>query len=61
MLRFQCNFAASFRKQVLNMAEGLFVLAGLVGFEFVTARFAKSTRDGEDWISHDGPHLKVNA
>ena len=54
--------ASSFRKQVLNMAEGLLVLAGLVAFEFVAARFAKSTRDGEDWVvQEEGPHLLVHA
>jgi hypothetical protein len=44
------------------MAEGLLVLAGLALFEFVAARFAKSTRDGEDWVMHEeGPHLLVHA
>lgn len=40
------------------MAEGLVFIAGLVGFEFVAARFARSTRDGDDWVAHEvGPHL----
>lgn len=43
------------------MVESLAFIAGLVGFELVTARFAKSTRDGEDWINqNDKPHLPVN-
>lgn len=44
------------------MAESLVFIAGLVGFEIVAARFAKSTRDGEDWVAHEeGPHLPVHA
>ena len=44
------------------MAEVLIFVIGLAAFEFAAARFARSTRDGEDWVVHDqGPHMVVNA
>lgn len=36
-------------------------VAALVAFEFLAARLGRDTRDGSDWVAHDGDldrHLK---
>lgn len=46
---------------MVKVVESLVFIAGLIVFEIVVTRFAKSTRDGEDWVQAQGPHLPVSA
>lgn len=39
------------------MVEGLIIVGMIAGFEFLSARFGKSSRDGEDWTERHGPHM----
>lgn len=41
------------------MVEGFVIVAGVVGFDLLAARFGKSSRDAEDWHTHVTP-LAVN-
>lgn len=37
---------------MVEVAESLVFIAGLIGFEYAATRFGKSTRDGDDWVAH---------
>lgn len=41
------------------MLEGFVILGSLGAFEFLAARYGKTSRDGEDWTNRSGPHLTV--
>jgi hypothetical protein len=41
-------------KEVAEMLWSFVIFAlGLLGFDFLAARFGVNTRDGDDWVEHE--------
>jgi hypothetical protein len=42
------------QKEVIEMMWSFLIFAlGLLGFDFLAARFGANTRDADDWMSHE--------